>query len=332
MDYQSFVDTIERPCAIISVDRQERGVRIVCANQFFKDISPTDAKYYDGMNYSDHMPRNVKFEEFCYRAAVLGEAGHVYAEYPTGWIDQIALPMRSEDEAVGLCMFTFEMTESAEVRRMATVSVNVMKFAIRTGIILASAEDFRAGVKTVLEGAISICGAHNSRMFLLDHRDRTYHIYCEAEGELGVQRENKELSYEFIQAWIKCIGDRNALLLTNEKDFDAVSKIAPEWGENLRYFKVKSLVLLPLRRGKEIFGFVDFVNFDVRTASEVMDVAELITVFLAAEVSNHQLMDRLEEIQPHGYAAPDGKHGLGVLRRGEPGPQRAQTRQRRRGT
>lgn len=296
MDFQSFVDCMNRPCAVMSVDKQDRGVRIVCANQYFKDISPTEAKYYDGMYYSDHMPRNPKFEDFCYRAAILDEAGHVYAEYPTGWLDQIAIPMRSDSEEYGLCLFTFELTEDAEVRRLATISVNVMKFAIRTGLSLASAEDFREGVRKVLEGALSISGAHNSRLFLVNHGRRSFHIYCEAQSELGLQRENKKLSYDFIRNWERCIGDKNALLLTSERDFDALEELAPEWVENMRSFNVQSLVLLPLRRGSEIIGYVDFINFDTRKAAEVTDVAELITVFLAAEIFNHQLMDKLREM------------------------------------
>ena len=296
MDYQSFVDCIPRPSAILSVDRADRGIRILCANQIFKDVSPTDAVYRDGMYYHEHMPRNPKFEDFFYHAAVLGEAGHVYAEYTTGWIDQMAIPLRSEDPSVGLGLFTFELTESPEIRRFATVSVDVTKFAIRTGLILATTEDFREAMRSVLQGALSICGAYNARLILLDHRDRSYHIYCEAKAELDLKKENQELSYEFIRGWERCIGDKSVLLLTCPEDFDAIEELAPEWLENLRKYDVQSLVLLPLRRRGEIFGYIDFINFDTRTASEVADVAELLTVFLASEISNHELMERLEEI------------------------------------
>ena len=295
MDYQSFVDCIDRPCAIVSVDRQDRGVRIMCANQSFKDVSPAKTGYYDGMYYHEHMPRNPKFEDFCYHAAVGGEAGHVYAEYPTGWIDQQVIPMKG-DETAGLCLFTFELTESPEVRRLSTVSVDVTKFAIRSSIILMSSEDFREGVRTVLEGALSICGAHNSRLLLLDHRNRSVRNYCEAVSELDLRRDNHKLTYDFIKTWERCVGDSNALLLTSERDFDDLAEQAPEWADNLREFNIQSLALFPLRRGNEIFGYIDFINFDSRTAAEVSDVAEMLTVILSAELLNHQLMERLEEM------------------------------------
>ena len=295
MDYQSLVDQFNRPCAIISVDRQDRGVRIVCANQIFKDVSPTDSEFYDGMYYYEHMPRNPKFEDFCYHAAVLEEAGHVYAEYPTGWLDQMAIPMASRDESSALCLFTFVLTESAELRRMSTISVNVMRFAIRTGITLASAENFRHGVQSVLEGALAISGAHHSRVFLLDHKNKTYQVFCDAADEYCLHKHT-DFSYDMLNSWSLCVGDKVAYLVTGKQDIDAIEEILPDWAKTLYDCEVKSLVLLPLRRGKEIFGYVDFVDFDVRTSSEVTDIAELITVFLAAEITNHQLMDRLEEM------------------------------------
>ena len=295
MDYQSIVDQFNRPCAIVSVDKRDRGVRIVCANQLFKDVSPTNAEYYDGMYYYDHMPRNPKFEDFCYHAAVLEEAGHVYAEYPTGWLDQMAIPMASRDKTTALCLFTFVLTESAELRRMSTISVNVMKFAIRTGITLASAENFREGVQSVMEGALAISGAHHSRLFLLDHKSKTFQIYSEASDEY-CQHKPMDFSYELINSWSRCVGDRVAFLVSGRQDIDAIAMVLPDWAKNLRDREVTSLVLLPLRRGNEIFGYVDFVDFDIRTTAEVTDVAELITVFLAAEITNHQLMDKLEEM------------------------------------
>ena len=298
MDYQAFVDCIDRPCAVISVEKasDSRGVRLICANQLFKDATPDAGPYYDGMYYYDHMPRNLKFEDFCYHAAVLGEAGHVYVEYPTGWIDQQVIPMRSDDDSLGYCQFSFELTKNAEPRRLATVSVDATQFAIRSSLTLMSSENFKDGVKTVLKEALDITGAHNSRIFLLDHEKKTFHIYCEVLSSLGIHKDNDALSYDFIRTWGDCLCDSNALLLTTEKEFDELGKTFPQWLQNLRRHEVQSLVVLPLRRNREIFGFVDFVNFDTRTAADVKELAELLTVYLAAEISNHQLLEKLEEM------------------------------------
>ena len=115
--------------ALTIADTADYGlVRIVCSNRQFKEITPPPHR--DGMFYHEHMPRNIRFEDFCYHSAVLGEAGHVYVEYPTGWIDQQTLPMHSDDESVGYCLFSFELTESADSKRLASVSVDAAQFAV----------------------------------------------------------------------------------------------------------------------------------------------------------------------------------------------------------
>ena len=158
-----------------------------------------------------------------------------------------------------------------------------------------SSEDFKAGVQSVLQESLAITGAHHSRIFLLDHRNRTFQIYSEAADELCLWRQT-EFTYELLATWARCVGDKVAYLVTDSRDIDSIAQIAPEWAAILRSCEVQSLVLLPLRRGRELIGYVDFVDFDIRTAAQVRELAELITVFLAAEISNHQLMERLEEM------------------------------------
>ena len=294
MDFQGLVDCIDRPCAVMSVGKKDRSVRVECSNQHFKNVTPPP--HTDGILYSAHTPRNPKFEDFCYHAAILRQTGHVYVEHPGGMIDQMVIPLTIDDEEKGYCQFSFEITETAEPRRLATVSVDAAEFAVRASLTLMEAEDFKASVQTVLQDALSISGAHNSRIFLLDHKNRSFRIYCEATNSLDIHRHNEALSYDFIRDWEKAIGDSNALLLTTGEEFDKLEEISPEWLDNLRHFNVKSLVLLPLRRSRELIGFVDFINFDPRTSAVVKELAELITVYLAAEISNHQLMEQLTDL------------------------------------
>ena len=312
MDFQGLVDCIDRPCAVMSVSKKDRSVRVECSNQHFKNVTPPP--HTDGILYYEHTPRNPKFEDFCYHAAILRETGHVYVEHPSGMIDQMAIPLACEDAEKGYCQFSFEITENAEPRRLATVSVDAAEFAVRASLTLMEAEDFKASVQAVLQDALSISGAHNSRIFLLDHKNRSFRIFCEATNSLDIHKHNEALTYDFIQAWGRAIGDSNALLLTTKEEFDRLEEIAPEWLSNLRSFDVKSLVLLPLRRSKQLIGYVDFVNFDPRTSADVKELAELITVYLAAEISNHQLMEQLTEMSTSD-ALTGLKNRLAMLRR-----------------
>ena len=82
MDYQFFVDYVKMPCCVLSVEKNADGscgeIRILCANQPYKDtMGPA---YYDNMPYYELVPRDNKFEEFCFRAAILKEKMHAYVE------------------------------------------------------------------------------------------------------------------------------------------------------------------------------------------------------------------------------------------------------------
>ena len=121
MDLQKFVDQVSVPCAVLSVERTEKGfckeVRIVCANQTYKQVM--GAGYYDNMLYQELVPRDSKFEDFCFRAAFLNQRMHAYV--PTralgGWTDQQMIPLERESENLGYCQFLFEFTKSAEPDR-----------------------------------------------------------------------------------------------------------------------------------------------------------------------------------------------------------------------
>ena len=299
MDYQTMADSIALPCAILSVEKTAEGlcgeIRVVCSNARFKEIAGPAC--HDGALYQELVPKNLKFEDFCFRSAILGERRHVYVEHKAvgGWIDQQAIPMLPVNDNLGCCQFTFELTPKAEYRRMASVSMDTAEAAIKASITLMGAEDFREGVRTVLNDTMIMSGAHNSRLFLLDHKNRMISVFCETVGPQGIRRHNDGLNYDLIETWEKHI-DGSAMLVTKPGDIEALEKENPAWVANLKEYGVHSLALLPLRREKETFGFVDFVNFDVSKTAQVKELAELIAIYLGAEISSHLLMERLEEM------------------------------------
>ena len=73
MDFQGFVNTFSSSCAVLSVEKGIKGhsgkIRIVKANDFYKGTMGV-ARYHDGMIYSDLVPQNLNFEDFCYRCVL----------------------------------------------------------------------------------------------------------------------------------------------------------------------------------------------------------------------------------------------------------------------
>ena len=67
MDFQSIVDSCDMAAAVLSVEKTNDGhygeIRIVRANAKYKQIMG-DA-YYDNMIYSELIPKEPNFEDFC---------------------------------------------------------------------------------------------------------------------------------------------------------------------------------------------------------------------------------------------------------------------------
>lgn len=270
-------------------------IRFVCANrQLRESLGPA---YRDGTLYEDLIPKNPRFEDFCFHSAVLGQRGHVYVEVPWlgCWAEEIAIPLNSGDDRRGFCQITIEFTRQADADRLSAVSMSTAQAALNASITLMSADDFREGVETVLYDTMMMSEAQISRLFLLDKRSRSVSVYCRAISPIYPHRENNTLNYDLLSTWEQSVGGANSLIISNEQDLAALEKNNPKWAASLRSFGVRTLALIPLRRGKELYGYVDFVNFDARKIAEVKDLVEFIAIYLGAEVSNHILMARLEE-------------------------------------
>ncbi len=190
MNHQEFVNCISVPCAVLSVEKNEDGscgeIRIVSSNQSYKEaMGPA---YYDNMLYSELVPEDPKFEDFCFRAAFKKQRMHAYVEVKAlnGWIDQIILPMEPASERLGYCQFLFEYTEGPEADRMAGVSMDTAPAAIKACVTLLGAKDFIQGVTQVLSDIIDFSGAFNCRIMLVDHEKKHAINFCEAYRDFSL--------------------------------------------------------------------------------------------------------------------------------------------------
>ena len=302
MEFQQFADSVGMPCCVLSVEQTSDGgcgqIRIVCANAAYKEIMGPN--YYDDMPYEELVPQDNKFEDFCYRAAILGQRMHAYVETQAlgTWTDQTLIPLRSPRQGIGYCQFVFEFTRTAEPERMASVSVGTSALVIKACIDLMSANDFRESVGTVLSDVLSASDAQACRIMLVDHNRREAVNFCErtVPGVWTERTETDVISYELVQTWEQMIGVSNALIVKDEHDLARLEQENPGWAATMREAGVTSLVLLPLRRNAAVVGYLYVVNFDVSRVVEIKELLELLSYFLASEIANHLLLRRLDEM------------------------------------
>ena len=146
MNFQELVDSYEMAAAVLSVEKTPEGhygeIRIVRANSKYKQIMGSG--YYDNCLYTEIVPKELNFEDFCYRSAVLKQHLHSYADTKEMdvWTDGTYLPLSAEYDTEKLChfLFLFEFTKKPSADKMAEVSADVAAFVIKICINLRGTE------------------------------------------------------------------------------------------------------------------------------------------------------------------------------------------------
>ena len=298
--FQFFADSVTKPCAVLSVERRPDGscgeIHIVRANKAYKETMGPN--YRDGMLYHELVPKDIKFEDFCYRAAILGQKMHTYVETRAleAWTDMELIPMASSDENTGYCQFLFEFTRGADAERMANVSIQTADTVIKACIKLIGAKDFKESVHSVLEDVRDLGDALCCEILLVDNKERRVNKYCSAmraDNPFIDVDLDEVLPYGLVHSWEKLMDDSNCVIVKDYRDLESLSARSPEWARSLRENGVDSLILLPLYQSKSIFGYLYMTNFNTDKVVELKEVLELISFFLGTEISNTLLHERM---------------------------------------
>ncbi len=313
MDHQEFVDSVGMPCCVIAVEKKGDtygDIRIQCANDSYKEIM--GPAYRDNMLYYELVPQDNKFEDYCYRAAVLKQRMHAYVETKAlrCWTDQTLIPLESDRDDIGYCEYIFEFTWEAEVDRMASVSVNEAKIVLEVGMTIIRGESFHESLDKALNIIVDASGAKGCRAIYIDHDKKEVINYGKVLRDKRWQkRETEYITYDLVKEWSDVIDVSDALIIKDERDMEMVAEIDPEWAESMRESGVTSLVMVPLHREKAVVGYLYVVNFDVDRVAEVKEILVMTSYILGTEIANHQLVKKLDEI-----SSVDELTGLGNRR------------------
>ena len=303
MKHQVFVDTVAMPCCVMSVEKTKDGtcgeIRIIAANKPYKNMM--GPAYYDGMLYHELVPQDNKFEDYCFRAAILKQRMHAYVETKAlnAWTDQTLIPLESDRDDIGYCQYIFEFTKEGEADRMAAVSVSAAEAVIKASLTLLRSEDFISSVRDVLRVIMEEADAEVSQIILIDREHKQSIDFCRLMSEdarplrhLGVEK----ISYELMSTWERMIGVSNAVIIQNKQDMGQMAEENPAWAESMRMNNVRSLVLVPLRRAKEVTGYLYVVNYDISKTVKVKELLELMSFVLGSEIYTYMLLNKLEEL------------------------------------
>ena len=302
MDFQSIVDSCGMAAAVLSVEKTADGhpgeIRIVSANAAYKQIMGSG--YYDNMIYSELLPKEPNFEDFCYRCAVKKQHLHAYVDTKSMgvWTDGTYIPLSSDVDTQNLChfLFFFEFTKAPEADKMSDVSLQTAPFVIQTCIKLRGSENFYESMNSVIADIQKKTESFSSVIIMIDKENNKYAPLCFKfrNDEACMSDFLPYLTPDVVFSWEDTLKNRDNIIIKDEFDMDELEKINPVWVKSLRSANVESLVLVPLRQSKKLVGVLFITNFNIEHVVELKEFIELTAFFLSSEIANNDLMEKLE--------------------------------------
>ncbi len=312
MDLQAFVDMIDPMTCIMSVEAKEDGtygdIRIVTGNAaYIASVENVDesmpklmmTKFVPNSLYQNYFPKDLNFEDFCYRCAVLKTPMHTYVhpERYDFWFNLYMLPLGHEGN-IHYCTYTQIVTQNADTEVMSNISSSIASDVLNTCIKLRGTTDFKKTMQEVITDIRMLCDAQNCVIMLTDDVERKCEILCESisentnlESMLDIVDED---FYELACSWQATIGGSNCLIVKNASDWEFVKEKNPQWYQSLISKSVESIVLFPLKAGEETVGFIWATNFNTEDTVKIKETLELTTFFVASEIGNFKLLEKLK--------------------------------------
>lgn len=308
MDFKSVLESQKTKTCIISVEKFSEenygNIRIVDGNRaHYEDMMNTlHHPFVPDSPYEEYFPQNKNFEDYCYRSAFLGQPLHTYVKLPQMrlWLNMFLLPLESDKENIGYCMYSYDVTVNADSEQQASLSADTSSAVIKTCIKLRGAEDVENKFREVIEDIREICGSDHCCVLLTDAAERKCTTFCEAinPGSEMIPMDNflDDGFFDIIQTWIKTIGDSTCVIIKDKQDMEWLKSINPLWHESLTNAHVRTVVLFPLNYNGETLGYLWALNFNVENSVKIKETLELTSFFIASEISNYQLLKKLEKL------------------------------------
>ena len=310
MDYQEFINAVDNIACVISVQKNADGTYGELCNEasnllYLKSVNVLPENYVPRVPYYRYIGRDHNFEAMALRCIRENRLIHSYvdAEYYNAWMDIYMMPLRSEEEDKGYCLFTYEMTPKIDSKKLADISPQVAWQIIRTAMKFRETPDFGDAVQAVIDDLRVSCNSNRCCLLLTDFEKRTCSVLGDSviEGD-DTPRMSTYVNDEFfkiVESWANAIAGSNCCIIHDEKDMEKVKVANPKWYDSLKMAGVYNLVLYPLRYNGKTLGYLWATNFNDADTLNIKATLEVSTFILATEIYNHlmfQEMKRLSDV------------------------------------
>ena len=311
MEFQTFVDKIDKAACVVSVENLNDGsygrICIVTGNRTYIDTieKPVGTSmlaniFVPDSEYTNYVPKDLNFEGACYEAAVKKKCVNSYA-HPTRydvWFNMSFIPLYSDDGNKCYCLYIVEVNLKPDAKRLSSVSADIASYVLETCIKLQNPDDFREAMKEVCSDVRDLCDSEHCCILLMDTAKRKCSVLCEAFSRdtklLPMDKYVDDAFYDIAYSWIDTIAGSNCLIVKNEHDMELIKERNPVWHNSITSAGGKTIVLFPLEFKDELLGFMWAINFSDDKAPMIKETLELTSFILASELYSYRMVEHLK--------------------------------------
>lgn len=305
MDFTSLLQSCRGKTCVISVDiypdDKYGNIRVMAANKAHaEEVERIWGHGFEpDLPYETSFPKNHDLEDACYRCAVLHQELHAYSDLKELglWVELFFLPLESDREDKGYCLFSYRLASKPDAVAMADVAPDVASAVLASFLKLHGEKDLKTCITEVLNDIREISDARRCCILLMDLEAGECSVLGDStrkDSATPTGESTNKSFYKVAVTWDRMIGNNKSLIIKNEQDMQIVKEVNPDWYESLKRASVETLILFPLKYNGKLVGYIWSSNFDLENLHKIKAVLELSTFFIAAKITNYQLVKKLE--------------------------------------
>lgn len=312
MDFQSWIDNIRGLAGVYAFDILPDGtfseIRLMAVNRQNSGIlsAPGAPEFYPGIPYRYYW-KDINFENYVYKCASTHKLLYSYVNARGFWLKGFYIPITEPGTVSALinleegrkntvyCLYLLNYSPKAETDFMAQRSAEVSNAVMNISIKMHEKQDFYQAMAATVREIKKVCAAEKCSIYTVDKNKKT----CAFINEEGSQQDilddfaanMSRTPYEVAMAWEQDLEMSDCLLL---EDLKVIEERDPPWYKSLCDFGIRNMILYEVRYNRELVGFIWAANYDTDKMLQIKETLELTTFLIAAVISNHQLLSRLE--------------------------------------
>ena len=305
MDFDKILSHYRAKACVMSVELFPDGsygnIRVVAGNKAHCDDMEAlrHTPFVPNSPYEMCFPKNQNFEDHCFRCIQSGKPLHAYVDlYMMGlWLNMFLMPLDSDRENIGYCIYCYDVTPKADSSAMADLSAETATYVLNTCIKLRGTDNVKQTFQEVVEDIRKTCGSDHCCILLTDAENRECSIFAESIREdvkIKPMSRYVEGFYAIAETWPETLAGSTCIIVKDERDMEKLRLANPIWGSMLDLSGVKTIVLFPLRHGGVLLGYLWAVNFNVDDVLKIKETLEVTTFLIASEISSYLLLNKLE--------------------------------------